>query len=295
MDVKALISIAVQGSLVLVVFSIGLQAKWSDLPYVFGKPKLLARGIFVVNVLVPVTAVLMCLVLPIAMPTKGGIILMALSPMCPLALGKMFKSAQEKFAVGMYVGLLLAAVLIVPASAALLSMLFGHDVSVPVKAINRLVLSSVLLPLILGITVASLWSGLSTGVPTILTRVAYLVLLPIVLLFLYRSGGAILSLIGDGTLIAIVVTLATGLLGGHLLGGPEPEHRIALAEAAATRHPGIAALIVHRHFDNPRVMLAVVLFLLTSVLASAVYVRWAKKRLGLGSEPDQAAPRPAKS
>jgi BASS family bile acid:Na+ symporter len=40
-----------------------------------------------------------------------------------------------------------------------------------------------------------------------------------------------------------VLTLASGLATGHLLGGPDPSRRRALASATMTRHPGIAILL----------------------------------------------------
>ena len=54
---------------------------------------------------------------------------------------------------------------------------------------------------------------------------------------------------------------------------------MALAQAAATRHPGIAAMVAHRHFDDKRVMLAVILFLLTSLIVSAIYAKWMTRRM----------------
>jgi BASS family bile acid:Na+ symporter len=104
---------------------------------------------------------------------------------------------------------------------------------------------------------------------------------PIILIIIYRTAGAALSLIGDGSLALIILTLSAGIAAGHLLGGPEPSRRVALAQAAATRHPGIAAIIVQRNFDDRRVMLAVILFLLTSIVISAMYGKWMTSRTTL--------------
>jgi BASS family bile acid:Na+ symporter len=86
-------------------------------------------------------------------------------------------------------------------------------------------------------------------------------------------------LVGDGTVVVINLTVLAGIAAGHWLGGPNPSHRAALAQAAATRHPGIAALIAHRNFDNPQVVLAIMLFLLVSVVLSALYGRWAHSQV----------------
>ncbi|HLO20313.1 MAG TPA: Na+-dependent transporter, partial [Sphingomicrobium sp.] len=65
-----------------------------------------------------------------------------------------------------------------------------------------------------------------------------------------------------------------------------PERRAALAQAAATRHPGIAAMVANRHFDDKRVLLAIILFLLTSIVVAAIYAKWVTRRLAVrGTQP----------
>ena len=93
----------------------------------------------------------------------------------------------------------------------------------------------------------------------------------LLVLIIYVQRGAAAGLVGDGTLFAIVVIICAGILAGHLLGRPDPAVSNALAMAAAIRHPGIAALIVQANFTDRRVMLAVVLFLVTSVIVTTIY------------------------
>jgi BASS family bile acid:Na+ symporter len=272
MDVKSLLPLAVQGSLMLLIFAIGLQSRWPDLVYALKRPGLLARGILAVNLIVPAIAILMCMILPVAPPVKAGLVIMSVSPLAPFAPGKMHKAGAEfSYATGLYVALILIAVVLVPVTVALLSALFGHDLSLPVSAIAPFVVTSVLLPILAGVLIGSLRPEFGRRAAAIATIAAYVVLLPVIVILLVAAGGKLLALFGDGTLIVIVVTVIVALAAGHWLGGPEPAQRTALAQAAATRHPGIAGLIAHRHFDDPRVMLAIVLFLLTSVILTGVY------------------------
>jgi hypothetical protein len=75
---------------------------------------------------------------------------------------------------------------------------------------------------------------------------------------------------------------------GHRLGRPNPANSDALAMAAGTRHPGIAALIVHANFPDPRVMLTVLLFLLTGIIMTIGYLVWQTKYVE-GSHKDASA------
>jgi BASS family bile acid:Na+ symporter len=279
MDPKTLAPLLVHASLLLLVAGIGLRSRWEDLTTALRHPRLLLRGVVAVNLVVPLVALLAMLALPISPAIKAGVVLMAVSPMAPFAPGKMLKAgAENAFVVGIYVALIVLAVAIVPATVAVLSATLPGDVTIPVGAVAWLVLTSVLAPLGAGLLVAHFLPRWAERLARMANILAYVILVPFVALLLYKSGGAMLALVGDGVLVAIIATVAAGLAAGHLLGGPEPSHRMALALAAATRHPGIAGLIAHSHFDNPQVMLAVVLFLVTSLVVSGAYTAWAARR-----------------
>jgi bile acid:Na+ symporter, BASS family len=277
---KMLLPILVQISLMLVVASVGMQARWRDLTAVVERPGLLLRGFIAVNVVVPAVALLMVLILPMAPIIKIGIFIMAVSPLAPFTPGKMMKAgADSSYAVGLYVVLILLAVIIVPATLALISAIFGKTLSAPAGPIASLILTSVMLPLLVGLAISGFAPAASRRFAPLVHLIAMVALLPVVVLLLYASGNQIAALIGNGTLLATFVTVAAGLAAGHWLGGPEPANRVALAIASATRHPGIAGLIVHANYQDKRAMMAVVLFLLNSVIVSALYQAWARKRL----------------
>jgi predicted Na+-dependent transporter len=62
-------------------------------------------------------------------------------------------------------------------------------------------------------------------------------------------------------MMALIGTMVIGLAIGHILGGPDPDERTALAIACVTRHVGVA-VVVATSFRGPRtaVMLAARLF-----------------------------------
>jgi hypothetical protein len=47
------------------------------------------------------------------------------------------------------------------------------------------------------------------------------------------------TLVGNGAVLPIIAFVLVGLVIGHLLGGPTPENRTALAFSTASRHPGL--------------------------------------------------------
>lgn len=280
MNPQTLVPLLVQVSLILLVTAVGLQGRWRDLTLCIREPRLLLRALVAVNVVVPLVAVLCALVLPVAPMIKAGIVLMAVSPMAPFVPGKMLKAgAENTYVVGLYVALILAAVIVVPLTVAIISALAPGEITIPIGVVAWFVFTSVLIPLGAGLALGELLPAAAARLAKIATVMAYLILIPVVCIVLYKAGGALLALIGNGVVLAIVVTVCVGLAAGHLLGGPEPSHRAALANAAVTRHPGIAGLIAHRNFDDPRVMLTVLLFLLTGLLMSGIYSAWVSRRI----------------
>jgi len=64
----------------------------------------------------------------------------------------------------------------------------------------------------------------------------------------------------------------------HLLGGPHPGNRGALASATVSRHPAVALLLASGAFPEQEatVIGAVLLYLLTALLLAVPYERWRK-------------------
>jgi BASS family bile acid:Na+ symporter len=222
---------------------------------------------------------LVCMILPIARPTEAGLVIMAVSPMAPFVVGKMLGVGSDRaYSVGLYVAFILASVIIVPLTLLGLNALFGVTLRPSAAALAVFVAKSVLLPVAAGILIGSLWPRFGARAAPIVTIIAYVGILPVLLLILWARGAGIMALIGDGTVAAIVITIVVSLAGGHFLGGPLPERRRALAQAATTRHPGIAVLIARNSFQDESITLAIILFLLVSIVIGAAYGRWAMGR-----------------
>lgn len=276
---KELVALAVQISLLLIVLSIGLQARWGDVTYAFRHPRQLFRAFIAVNLVVPLVAYGLCRLLPMDPMTEVGLVLMAVSPLAPFAPGKMLKAGADRpFVDGLYLTLLLAAVVVVPATLALLSAISYQTAYISIPEVALFVAKSVLIPMFVGLIVSGLWPAVADKLAPIARMTGYVLLIPVALLILVKFGPGMAGLIGDGTLIVITITVLAGIAAGHWLGGKVPGHRVALSQAAATRHPGIAGLIAHHNFAHPQVILAIVLFLIVSIVISTAYSKWAHSK-----------------
>lgn len=283
MDMKTLIMVVAQASLLMIVASVGLGAQWRDVVATVRKIGLLARGIVAVNVVVPAVAVILSALLPFEQPVKIGIAIMAVSPLAPLLTGKMVKAGVgASFAVGLNVALVLLAIVIVPITIALLSRIFPADASISAGDVAGLTARTVFAPLAAGLLLGTLAPRIARPLAKLLTIVGYAGIALVAAAVLYARGGEILALVGNGAVLAIIVTVVAGLLAGHLLGGPDPSGRTALALAASTRHPGLAAMIAQQNFTDPKVVPAIMLFLIVSLVVSTAYLAWFARRRRVG-------------
>jgi BASS family bile acid:Na+ symporter len=212
---------------------------------------------------------------------KIGIVIMAVSPLAPLVTGKMAKAGVDtSFAVGLYVALIFFAVIIVPATVALLSALYPPDASISVPSVIGIVVKSVLAPLALGLVVGTIAPAFSRPLAKWFTLVGNVGLILILMPILFVHFTDIVALVGDGAILAIAAAVSGGIVAGHWLGGPTQQGRTAIALAASMRHPGIALLITRQNFTDPQLVPAIELFLLISIALSSLYLLWLKKRTG---------------
>ena len=171
---------------------------------------------------------------------------MAVSPMAPLVQMKMQKGGFDaSAAIGLYVALILSAILFVPATVALLSALYPAEASISVAAVAKLVAITTLIPVAVGLAIGSWLPEFARKAAPVVLIIGFIVVGLLAVLVLYKQGGAILGLFGDGSMLAIIVTVASGLAAGHWLGRPDPASSSALAMAAGDPPSR------HRRTDRP--------------------------------------------
>lgn len=282
--------LAIHASILLIVFVIGLDAAFRDAIYVLKRAKLLVRSLASITIIVHAFAVLMVATITLNPVVKAGILLMAVSPFPPVVPGKEIKiGGRESYVYGLLVAISVLAILTVPLAVALLGAAFSEDISVSPGTVARLVLTSVNLPLAIGMSIHRIAPSLSERMSPIISMIANIVLIVGVLPLLIAVSPAIWHLIGNGTVLAIATVIAVSLLAGHLFGGPDPRDRTALAISSATRRPGIALLIASANFAEPPVKATILLYLIVSLIVSIPYQVWCKRRYPVLSGSTRAA------
>ena len=280
MDVlKLVLPIIVQVGLGLLVLTVGLQSTLDDVLYVLRRPAVLGKAFIAISVVVPTVAVLVVNWLPLALPVKVGVIMMSLAALPPFVPGAELRAGGRRaYSFGLYVAFAVLTVVIVPATVEVLDRLFGKDADVSLATLGREVLLSVLAPLIVGMLIHRRWPAVAERLAPIINMVSMVVLVLIVLLLVARAWPAIVSLIGNGTVLAVVIISLAAIAAGHLLAAPDPRDQVALATAAATRHPGIALMVANGYSPDKRVTAMILLYVLVSLIVVTIYQQALKRR-----------------
>ena len=279
MSTATLILLAVQLSLVLMVFSIGLGASVGDVTYLLRQPKLLIRSLLSLNVVMPLFAVALAKSFDFTPLVKAALVLLAISPLPPIFPKKSQKAGGRfSYAIGLLVAATVVSILFIPLAMKLLGRAFDLSLEMSPGRVVTLVLWTLLLPLAAGVAVHGLSPAFAERASPPIGKVGGILLLLGLVPILVKVWPAMMTLIGNGTLLTMVVFALVGLATGHLLGGPDPEDRIVLALSTATRHPGIAIAIAQVNFPNEKLAAgAVLLYLLVSAVVAVPYLKWTKR------------------
>lgn len=275
-----LVALALHASLLLLALSIGLDIARGDGLYVLRRPRLLSRALLAVVVVVPLVAALLVALLPLKESVEIAIVLMAVSPLPPVALPREIRSGGRKsYAYGLLVAVGLLSIVTVPAAVAILAWLFDAHAAVDPLAVAQLVFVSLFVPLGLGLGLRALAPGPAAHAAPVVGNFAVGLLALACLPVLVTAAPELARLVGDGTVLVILAVVLAGLVAGHLLGGPEPHDRVALALSSATRHPGIAMLVASANALGDEVSATVLLFVIVGLLAAVPYQLWLRRHM----------------
>jgi BASS family bile acid:Na+ symporter len=265
----------VKASIALLVFGLGLRGTPRDATYLFRRPNLLARALLSMSVVMPLAAFLMAIMFRLHPAVKVALITLAMSPVPPFLPGRAMKAGGESaYTIGLLTATSLLSIAIVPITVWVFGAVFRVPFNVSSAEIARVVAGSVLIPLLIGMGVRHFVPETAERAARLVTLLAMAVLVAGTIPILFNAWPAIETLLGNGTILAIVAMTLIGLGVGHFLGGPERDHRTVLALSSAAHHPGVALAIASANFPGDKLVpAAVLLALILASLVSAPYVK----------------------
>ena len=273
MDAAQLIQIAVQASILLLVFALGLGASHEDATYLLRRPALLGRALSMYLV-VPKFAATLAALFSLTPAAKIVLILMAVSPVPPILPGKQLKlGGRANYVYGLLVAASLSAILFAPLAIEMLGRILSRDAHVSVGLIAKVVSLTVLLSIVIGMALRHFAPALAQRIAPIASGLGNVLLVAVVIPILVAGWPGVVALIGNGTIIAIAAVVIGGLVSGHLLGGPRARRPGgACHRALRCGIPGVALPSLCHLSGHKSSMAAVLLFILVKVVVTIPYM-----------------------
>jgi BASS family bile acid:Na+ symporter len=280
MELKQLVMLGLQVSIVCTVFGYGLKTTTAALLDVLRRPALLVRSLICVLVIVPALAFALTRFFEIRHEVEVALVALAVSPVPPLLPMKEMKAGGRiSYGLGLLALLAVLSIVTIPLAIEILGRLFDRPLAVAPFAVARLALITVLVPLVAGVFVHTRAPVLAERIAPGLSSGAKLLLMVAAVTLLAGVWRSVWEATGQGAVVAIAVFIVAGLAVGHLFGGPGRETSLVLGLSCACRHPAIAFAIASANFPDQRFGGAIILYLLLSVLIGIPYVRWNRSRV----------------
>lgn len=284
MTLTTALILLVKTSIITLMVSLGVGLDLKALAIFRHRPWLILRILLGTCVLVPLVA-LVLLKLPISFQmspgARFGIALMALSPSAPLTLRKAnLQGGDRHLAALLQVAAALTAILSIPVLVDVFRAAYqveGWDIGPKTVALQ--VAAVQVLPLSVGLLLRHWFPKVADRWAAPLQKAAVLVILMVVGVIVVKMFPMLLAFAGEN-LVAIAgmgLMTAIALAIGYALGGNGVQERTTTALVTSMRNPGLALLFAITHGrEIPGVTLAIVAYLLTTILTSVPFLRWSK-------------------
>jgi len=257
------VPIAMLGFVLSSMLAVGLSLTVRQILVPLGDRKLVFFALLANFVLMPLGALAIARVLRLDQPLGIALLLLgaaAGAPFLPKLAG--IANGNLAFAVGLMVLLMVLTVGYMPVVLPLL--LEGVSVD-PIKIARSLFLL-MLLPLSVGLVTKARFPRLADKVRAPLNRVSTLSLALLIVLLLVTNMRNVVSLFGTRGILASILFLIGGAAIGWVLGGPGLGTKGVMALGTAQRNIAAALVVGGKNFDDPKVLVMVVVVAVVGLL-----------------------------
>jgi BASS family bile acid:Na+ symporter len=259
------------------MLAMGLSLTMAQILQPLKNARLVILALLANFVLVPLLAYAITLVIPLEQSLQIGLVLLATAAGAPF-LPKLVQGAKGNiaFGVGLMVLLMVVTVIYVPVVLPLL--LPGVEVN-PWDIASSLIVT-MLVPLALGLLMKSHSPEAAEHWQPVMNKISSLAILLLLVVGLGLNVSNILSLIGTGGFLALLLFIFGSLAIGMVLGGRDPAERSVMGLGTAQRNIAAAMVVAAQNFSGTD---ALTLILVAAILLLLILLPTAR-RLGRRSQ-----------
>jgi bile acid:Na+ symporter, BASS family len=267
-----------------IMLEIGITLPFGQLTSLWRRPALLIRSLLAVLVLVPAVVLLLLWLLDLPPAVATGLAVLAAAPGAPLTtMRAQMASGSTPYSASLQLTLALVAVLVTPFTLAIFHALFVLETEgLPALEVARQVAIVQFLPVSIGLLLRRFLPGLAGAAAKPLTVLANVLFVLLIAAILVPAMRMILHF-GALPALAVVIMAGVSLALGHLLGGPVPAERAALAISSIARNVGLALFITVLNHAEQAVIPTLLSYMILGAIVAVPYSAWSKRRVA-GSE-----------
>lgn len=263
------------------MLAMGLSLTMAQILQPLKNTRLVILALLANFVLVPLLAYTITLVIPLEQSLQIGLIVLATAAGAPF-LPKLVQGAKGNVALGVGLMTLLMVMTIIYVPIILPLLLPGVEVN-PWDIASSLIMT-MLIPLALGLLIKSHSPEAAKHWQPVMNKISSLAILILLVVGLGLNVSNILSLIGSGGLLALLIFIFGSLVIGMVLGGRDPAVRSVMGLGTAQRNIAAAMVVAVKNFSGTD---ALTLILVASILLLLILLPTAKR---LGGRDQAAAP-----
>ena len=214
--------------------------------------------------LVPLLAYAVARFLPLDEAGRVGLILVATAAGAPFLIKlTQLANGDPAFAAGVLVLLLVGTIIYMPVVVPFVA----PEATVSATSIAMPLIVTMLLPLGAGLFIDARFKSLADRLQPISNMVSSIALVALVALIVLANFQAIRGVFGTGAIAAALLVVGGSFAVGYLLGGVDPDEQEVIALATGQRNVAAATVVATQSFDNPDVLVMVVVTSIVSMAA----------------------------
>jgi bile acid:Na+ symporter, BASS family len=274
------------------MLNVGLGLTLFDITQPLRSARLVIMALVANFVIVPIAAMVIVRFIPLEPDHEIGLILLSVAAGAPF-LPKLAQVAKADlpFAVALMALLIVTTVIYLPIALPL----FSPGIQVDGASIALSLLVTILFPLGLGLFVRWQFAKDAHKVVPALTVISNISLALLVVLLIGLNVGKVLAMVGNGSILAIVILTVVATATGFVCGAPRRESRRVLALGTSQRNMAACFIIANSSFgDRPEVLvLLAAASVISMVLVMPVAVAFGKRAVAAApaaGDPPESSP-----
>jgi BASS family bile acid:Na+ symporter len=270
----SLLEIATIAFAVTSMMSVGFAYTFKQLIAPLRSPRSVLIALFANLVAVPLLALAVVRLLDLAPPLAIGLLLVATATGAPFVIRLTHIARGDvRLAAGLLVLLLVVSMVYMP----IVVPLIAPDTTVSAMAIAMPLVSTMLLPLGVGLFVDGWNEGLADRLQPLMTKLSSLSLVVLVLTTFWLHLPAVAAVFGTGAIFGALIVVAGAFAIGYMLPGPNLRKRKVLGLGTAQRGIAAAMVVATQAFDDATIVVMVVVTMVVS-MAVLFPLAWAMGR-----------------